>query len=157
TNKRGVRYRYYVSHAILQHRQSEAGSVGRVPAAEIEALVLEGIRCHLASQEEAASGITERDLIVRRVQAGTVKFGGVEVRLLSEPPSNNTGAPVSDDSQSDSLPTTVITLPWTSPGYTAVKGILHSPSAARPTLSSESRDALLGAIAKARRWINDLR
>ena len=26
-----------------------------------------------------------------------------------------------------------------------------------PTLSAESRDALLGAIAKARRWINDLR
>jgi hypothetical protein len=40
---------------------------------------------------------------------------------------------------------------------TAVKGILHSPTSARPTLSSESRNALLGAIAKARRWINDLR
>jgi hypothetical protein len=31
-NKRGVRYRYYVSHAILQNRKAEAGSIARVPA-----------------------------------------------------------------------------------------------------------------------------
>jgi site-specific DNA recombinase len=37
--KNGVRYRYYVSNAILQRRPLEAGSVARVPAAEIEALV----------------------------------------------------------------------------------------------------------------------
>src|SRR5207249_1013911 len=38
TNKRGARYRYYVSHAILQKRKHEAGSVARVPADEIEDL-----------------------------------------------------------------------------------------------------------------------
>jgi site-specific DNA recombinase len=32
TNKKGARYRYYVSHAILQKRKNEAGSVNRVPA-----------------------------------------------------------------------------------------------------------------------------
>ena len=158
TNKSGVRYRYYVSHAILQQRQNEVGSVGRVPAAEIEKLVLEGVRNHPASGNEAegACAITDRDLIVQRVHTVTIKPRGVEVRLLPARgrPSDDAG---SDDSQPDSLPTTAITLPWTSPGFTAVKGILHSPSAARPTLRSESRDALLGAIAKARRWINDLR
>jgi DNA invertase Pin-like site-specific DNA recombinase len=49
SNKLGVRYRYYVSHAILQRRKAEAGSVARVPAPEIEKLVLEGVRKHLAS------------------------------------------------------------------------------------------------------------
>jgi len=49
SNKRGVRYRYYVSHMLLQNRRREAGSVPRVPAPEIEALVLDGIRKHLAS------------------------------------------------------------------------------------------------------------
>ena len=48
-NKRGVRYRYYVSHALLQKRKAEAGSVARVPAPEIEALVLDGVRQQLAS------------------------------------------------------------------------------------------------------------
>ena len=37
--KRGKRYRYYVSQAILQHRKHDAGSVIRVPAHEIEQIV----------------------------------------------------------------------------------------------------------------------
>src|SRR5437660_3360787 len=44
TNKRGARYRYYVSQAVLQNKSSAAGAIGRVPAAEIEALVLTGLR-----------------------------------------------------------------------------------------------------------------
>src|SRR6266568_6260584 len=52
-NKLGVRYRYYVSHAILQQRKDEAGSITRVPAPEIETLVLDGVRKHLAATAEA--------------------------------------------------------------------------------------------------------
>ena len=80
----GVRYRYYVSHPILQQRQDEAGSVGRVPAADIEKLVLEGVRNHPASgdKDEGASGIADRDLIGQRAKAVTIKPRGVEVRLL---------------------------------------------------------------------------
>jgi site-specific DNA recombinase len=37
SNKLGVRYRYYVSHALLQKRKAQACTVARVPAAEIEA------------------------------------------------------------------------------------------------------------------------
>jgi site-specific DNA recombinase len=48
-NKLDVRNRYYLSHAILQNRKAEAGSIARVPAPEIETLVCEGIRRHLAS------------------------------------------------------------------------------------------------------------
>ena len=51
-NKRGVRYRYYVSHAILQNRKAEAGSIARVPAPEIETLVRDGVRRHLGSMGE---------------------------------------------------------------------------------------------------------
>src|SRR5215471_5201967 len=47
TRKRGVRYRYYVAHAVLQNRAGEAGSVPRVPAHEIEAAVLGAIRARL--------------------------------------------------------------------------------------------------------------
>ncbi len=46
SNKLGVRYRYYVSHALLQSRKDEAGGVARVPAPEIEQLVLDGVRAH---------------------------------------------------------------------------------------------------------------
>jgi site-specific DNA recombinase len=36
TNKQGARYRYYVSHALLQNRKAEAGSIARVPAPDLE-------------------------------------------------------------------------------------------------------------------------
>jgi Glucosamine-6-phosphate isomerases/6-phosphogluconolactonase len=36
SNKLGVRYRYYVSHAILQNRRAEAGGIARVPAPEVD-------------------------------------------------------------------------------------------------------------------------
>src|SRR5438067_11473479 len=38
TNKRGVRYRYYVSQDVLHNKRAAAGALGRVPGAEIEAL-----------------------------------------------------------------------------------------------------------------------
>ena len=44
SNKKGKRYRYYVSQALLQSRKNEAGSVSKIPAAEIESVVSEEIK-----------------------------------------------------------------------------------------------------------------
>jgi site-specific DNA recombinase len=158
-NKLGVRYRYYVSQAILQQQKDKVGSVGRVPAAEIEKLVLEAIRSHHASEGEVkgAQDATDRDLIEQRVHCVTVKPQGLDVRLFAtEHASDDACIRGADKSPPGNMPTTLITLPWAAPGFIAVKGIVHSPSA-RAALKPESRDALLGAIAKARRWIEDLR
>src|SRR5712692_1440914 len=46
-NKGGARYRYYISQAVLQRKPQAPGSVSRVPAAEIEALVLAALRNYL--------------------------------------------------------------------------------------------------------------
>jgi site-specific DNA recombinase len=70
TNKLGVRYRYYVSHAILQQRREAVGSVGRVPAAEIEKLVLEAVR-RRPSEGGSAGAVADRDLIGQRVHSVT--------------------------------------------------------------------------------------
>jgi len=159
SNKLGVRYRYYVSHAILQQRKAEAGSVARVPAAEIEKLVLDGVRRHLASMGEAEhpTAIVDHDLIERHVHSVTVKPQALEVRLVpTSEASALTEEPGTKDLAPGQLSTTAITLAWTAPSFAAVKGIVHAPSA-RPELKPESRDALLTAIAKARRWIDEIR
>ena len=49
-NKGGAHYRYYVSQAVLQNKPPPSGSVGRVPAAEIEALVVAALRSHLSAR-----------------------------------------------------------------------------------------------------------
>src|SRR3954470_12582448 len=45
--KRGVKYRYYISSALLQGRPKQAGTVRRVPAKEVEDLVAKAVRNHL--------------------------------------------------------------------------------------------------------------
>lgn len=152
TQKKGARYRYYVSQAILQQLKGKVGKVSRVPAAEIEQLVLERLRNSLASADAASHGaaIPDRDLIERRIHSVTVKTKGLDVRIFD-------AAAEANGLQSDDAQTRLITLPWTAPSFAAVKGIVHSPSAAATALKPETRDALLKAIAKARRWIDDLR
>ena len=63
-------------------------------------------------------------------------------------------APVTTGPETSSTCTTVISLPWSAPAFTSVKGILHRPEA-KPTLKRETRDAILLAVAKARSWIDD--
>ncbi len=156
SNKRGVRYRYYVSHALLQKRKTEAGDVARVPAPEIEALVLDGVRKYVASGE-AEPAMTDRDLIERYVEQVSIKSQAVEVRFV--PPSEvtaQTEAVSSNDTAHPGQPPTTITLPWAAPSFAAVKGIVYVPSA-KSTMKPEARDALLTAIAKARSWIDQIR
>src|SRR3981081_4003194 len=45
--KGGVKYRYYISSALLQGQAEQAGAVSRIPADEIEALVVKCVRDHL--------------------------------------------------------------------------------------------------------------
>ncbi len=47
--RRGRRYRYYVSQAILQNEKAKAGSIGRVPAAVLERIVADTVRQYSSS------------------------------------------------------------------------------------------------------------
>src|SRR5262249_24558588 len=87
TNKRGARYRYYVSHAILQKRRHEAGSVIRVPADEIEELVVRSVRDHLGKRHhpEGSSPSSDRDMIDREVHRVVIKAEAAEIDLRAEP------------------------------------------------------------------------
>jgi site-specific DNA recombinase len=159
SNKLGVRYRYYVSHALLQQRKAEAGSIARVPAPEIEALVLDGVRKHRASIGEVEHPTTtaDRDLIERHVDSVIVKPQALEVRLVpTSEASAQTEEPSVNDPAPGQFPTTMIMLAWTTPNFAAVKGIVHAPCA-KPAMKPESRDALLTTIVKARGWIDDIR
>jgi site-specific DNA recombinase len=55
--KRGIKYRYYLSSALLQGQPERAGAVGRIPAAEIEGLVTRSVRDHLNQSEEIEDAV----------------------------------------------------------------------------------------------------
>jgi hypothetical protein len=68
STKNGVRYRFYVSSALLHGRKAEAGSVGRIPAAEIESAVLAVLEPGQRHDNEPGSIETIERVIVARNQ-----------------------------------------------------------------------------------------
>lgn len=51
TNKKGKRYRYYVSQNLLQYRDHPKGVIARIPAHEIETVVENGVRKYLQEED----------------------------------------------------------------------------------------------------------
>jgi site-specific DNA recombinase len=159
TNKGGVRYRYYVSQALLQNKVQGAGAIGRVPAAEIEALVLAALRHHLQASgaEPPPTADSNRELIERHVERITLtpKHITLQMRPGSDAADAVTVAADTDPNAIEHWRVATITIPWTGPLPAAVKGIVHVPAHNTPIKPSR-RETLLTAIAKARQWVDDL-
>ena len=139
SNKQGARYRYYVSHAVLQKRDRGSGSIARVPAQEIESAVVRTVRDHLKGHGgDEHSPLADRELIEKYVERVTIRRQTIEIHLVNK---------ATDPS--------VIETSWAGAAVVTVKGILNSPSSG-PAMSEANRDLLLTAIARARAWIEDI-
>ncbi len=140
--KKGLRYRYYVSTMLVQGRRSEAGSMPRLPASELESLVLDAIATSLPANPEAQPTDCERvDYTVERVVVGN---GTVEIHLTEE-----TGTPAIANP---------ILIPW-SPQPMRRKREIIGPrtdgTALRP-IRAAARSKLLTGIAQARVWLGEI-
>jgi site-specific DNA recombinase len=155
-NKGGARYRYYVSQAVLQNKPPPPGLVSRVPAAEIEALVVAALRSHLsASSAGEQLPDNDRDLLERHLERATLTPNHLELRLRQIIEPAQAHDPANTSAGRPTARVTTMAVPWTSPVPAAVKGIIHVPAHNTPIKASR-REALLIAIAKARQWIDDL-
>ena len=137
--KNGARYRYYVSCVLAQGRKHEAGSVPRVPAPEIEAIVLKALR---QADESADKDLSERELVIEHLARVVVRTGRLEISLS-----------LSDDAEPKRLD-----LPWSAPASRRKREIVGPPAegSERRPMRAEARARLLEAIAKARRWLDGL-
>jgi site-specific DNA recombinase len=158
TNKHGARYRYYVSHAVRQKRNDAAGSVLRVSAPDIEAIVANAVRNCLNKDKtsDCPDPANDRDLIEQNVERVVIQPKEIAIHIASMGQGTNNrdqGITIGPTSRSD--PAAVIAVPWTAAPTTAAKGVLHLPSP-DPMMSAGDRDMLLTAIAKARAWIDDI-
>jgi site-specific DNA recombinase len=159
TNKKGARYRYYVSHAILQKRDDEAGSIIRISAPDIETLVAQAVHNHLDKRKsgDRLNPTTVRELIERHVERIIVKPKAIEVHVVNEERhgSDEHDRGIATEHLSESDAAVVITVPWTTTATAAAKGVLHSPLPS-PAMSVDERCVILTAIARARAWTADL-
>ena len=168
-NKKGVRYRYYVSQAVLQSGISQTGAITRVSAPEVEGLVLAAVRRRLSDGRDGTKELTDRELLAAYVQRIVLCPQRIEVTLRNTastpeqteeptPPDQASSLSDLDESQSRSLSAKenkVLLIPWIRTKTGARRGIASEP-ANRPTLDPRTRAALLLAIGKARAWVDDL-
>lgn len=144
--KHGVRYRYYVSAALVQGNKLDAGSVRRVAAQDIEervvvALRANGLLCH------ADADLRE----VLHVVVDRITIGSTEMTIII-----HDDAGITEQSEP-------IRIPWTPPDHkrrrTMAAPTNGSPSSEPPSRSvirAEARARLLVALAKARQWLEEL-
>ena len=89
TNKKGMRYRYYVSHPVL--RKHAPASVGRVPAPELEAVVVDAVRRHLQLGSTDPKSIldTDRELVERHLLRAALSGKELTLHLRQDIPDSS--------------------------------------------------------------------
>src|SRR3982074_1625099 len=153
--KAGVHYRYYVSMPFLhgEAKTASAGSVSRVPAADIEDTVLKSLKAHLAAKQDGATSSA-----LRLVDRGTIAqlVAGIVVhrdRLVIQFKSDHT------DETSERLDDQLLMITWQKPPSKRSRRILLPHNASRSDVRPEHferRARLISAIARARRWLDDV-
>src|SRR5258707_1335196 len=153
--KAGVRYRYYVSTPFLhgEAKTASAGSVSRIPAADIEDIVVKFLKEHLAANrdESTTSAVRLEDCgdLTRLVAEIVVHKDELVVRLKSD----NT------DEASDCPDDRSLSIPWQKPPSKRSRQILLPHNASRSDVRPEQferRARLVSAIARGRRWLDDV-
>jgi site-specific DNA recombinase len=153
--KAGIRYRYYVSTPVLhgEAKTASAGSVPRIPAADIEDTVVKCLKEHLAARQDksttSAVRLGDRDDLAQLVAGIVVHKDRLIVRLR----------PDNADEPSDSPDDQSLTIPWKKPPSKRSRRILLPHNASRSDVRPEQferRARLVSAIARGRRWLDDV-
>jgi site-specific DNA recombinase len=136
--KGSKRWRYYVSQAAQQGDKSNAATILRVPAADVEKLVAEAV-CHPSLSDASPADI--HNLIDR------VVISHATIRIhLSEVADGSEGA-------------RILTLPWTRPSPYRKRDIIQraddAKTYARP-MPANARAILIEALRDAHRWLDEL-
>jgi site-specific DNA recombinase len=145
TRKGATKYRYYISLSLVQGQSEQAGSISRVPAREIEALVTKSVRDHLGLSFD----LDDKTLVENYVARVDLQPDRLVIELAEMK-----GANAKQRRSSQRLE-----IPWRKTSFTRRRKILlpetRSPHPARP-IRSENRALLIASIAKGRRWLNKL-
>jgi hypothetical protein len=153
--KAGIRYRYYVSTPVLhgEAKTASAGSVSRVPAPDIEDTIEKALKAHLANKQDGSTSsalrLVDRGTIAQLVAGIVVHKDRLVVRLKSDHADEPSNRP---DDQS-------LTIPWRKPPSKRPRRILLPHNTSRSDVRPEQferRARLVSAIARGRRWLDDV-
>jgi site-specific DNA recombinase len=154
--KAGIRYRYYASlpHLNGESKTVSVGSVSRIRATDIEDIIVKSVNEHLVAQpDKPSSSSAHADdrgvMIAERVVRIDVHKDRLIVRFQS----------ASTEEGSYSTDGQLLSIPWQKPPSRKSRQILIpfgvSRNEVRPT-RIERRARLVSAIARGRRWLDEI-
>jgi site-specific DNA recombinase len=142
SQKGSIRYRYYTSQALLQGRKGEAGSQPRVPAAELEQMILECLRAIPPSSEDKQSATDAQTLIEAYLEKIIVGRSTVSVMLKPE--------------AGGATDTSIVEIDWSPKPGTRKRNVIRAGDQTSRPMRSEARTRFLIARVKARRWLAEI-
>jgi DNA invertase Pin-like site-specific DNA recombinase len=151
--KVGIRYRYYVSlpHLKGESKTISVGSVSRIPATDIEDIIVRSVNEHLVAQynQPTFSGAhwDNRGVIAEHV----VRIDVHKDRLIVRFKSAGTDESHSTDGQ-------LLSIPWQKPPWKSRQILipLGVPRNEVRPIRIERRALLVNAIARGRRWLDEI-
>ena len=167
--KNGVRYRYYISSVLIQGQPDKAAKLNRVPATEIEKLILSAVRKHLAgephhkAEAESPDSLNDNELISAHVVRVDVKPDHLAVQLSDKSGRDSAQQDRRHSAEQDKSvqgDPHVLVVPWKKIPSKRPREII--PSVATSSRSDprpirvETRARLVAAIAKGRHWLDQL-
>jgi hypothetical protein len=157
--KAGIRYRYYVSLPCVQGeaKTAKVGWVTRVPAAEIEEVVIKSLSEHLRSQSATQpTTVTGPSAIAEVIDRIDVHRDRLAVRLRSQQSSGTTRLAEDIEQPADNR---LLSIPWQKPPFKRFREILLPQGCSRKEVRPErpeQRLRLVNAIARGRRWLDEI-
>jgi site-specific DNA recombinase len=157
--KAGIRYRYYVSRPCLhgEARTAKVGTITRVPAAEVEEIVVKSLVEHLESLGTAAADLKPgHSAIAERIERIDVHNDRLTVRVKSEQTLEEISLTDDAEGRGDGR---VLTIPWQKPPSKRFREILLTHGSQRKDVRPEKperRLKLVSAIARGRRWLDEI-
>jgi DNA invertase Pin-like site-specific DNA recombinase len=146
STKNGIRYRFYVSSALLRGRKAEVGSVRRVPAVLIESAIVRAVRNH----SQLDRSIDDATMLDR--QLSRVELAKNEVTLLLRQSDHDTGTADPFDKSDRGAEDFKIRLPWSSTANPQPASLDDSESMD----SKEPELKMVQTIVRALRWADAL-
>jgi site-specific DNA recombinase len=143
--KRGIKYRYYLSSALLQGQPERAGGVSRIQAAEIEGFVTRSVRDHLNQSAEIEDAVLINTHVARiEVQSDQLVIELADAKGIGSKRSRGRRLLKVSWRKSPRRRRREILVPASVP-----------PQDAR-AIRSENRALLIASIARGRRWLDEL-
>jgi site-specific DNA recombinase len=142
--KGNTKYRYYLSTALLNGSLHSAGSVRRVPATDIEALVTKSVREHLQSGQPT----DDRELVEVHVARVEIQSDQLIIHLVQDE-----GADRKTSAEN------TLRIAWQKVIATRRREILLPEGTSRQNsrlIRSETRATLVASIARGRHWLDEL-